>query len=71
MPNKNNFNQHYHCLICEEPYSTKAKAEKCFKNHSKEEHLIWIAKEVCYMKSYTYNLLKYIDFIDKKYKIYF
>lgn len=60
---------HYHCLICETPYSNKEKAEKCFKSHDEIEHLKWIAREACYMKSYMYNLMKYIDFIDKKYKI--
>ncbi len=61
--------KHYHCLICEIPYPTKKQAEKCFKNHDEKEHLTWEAKEVCYMKFYMHDLLKYISFIDKKYKI--
>ncbi len=61
--------EHYHCLICEIPYSTKKEAEECFKNHNEIEHLRWVAREVCYMKSYMYDLMKHISFIEKKYKI--
>jgi len=61
--------EHYHCLICEESYSTKEKAEKCFKEHNEIEHLRWVTREVCWMKSYLYDLLAHIDYIDEKYDI--
>lgn len=57
---------HYHCDICEVSYSTKEESEQCFINHSKEKQLIWVAKEVSYMKSYTYNLFERIDKILNK-----
>lgn len=65
----NEIEDHYHCLICEKPYPTKKDAEVCFKNHNENEHLRWVAREVVWMQSYMYNLMKYISFIDKKYKI--
>ena len=61
--------EHYHCLICEIPYPTKKEAEKCFKNHNEIDHLRWVAQQVVWLRSYTWDLMKYIDFIDKKYNI--
>lgn len=61
--------EHYHCLLCEKSYSTKEEAEYCFKNHNEIEHLRWVAKEVIYMKSYMFDLMKNIDYINEKYKI--
>ena len=64
-----NRDYHEHCLLCEESYSNHKKAEECFKNHSELEHLKWVAAQVCYMKSYMYDLMYWIDFINKKYGI--
>lgn len=61
--------EHYHCLICEKPYPTKYEAEECFKKHEELDHLRWVAKEVIWMKSYMYDLMKYINFINTKYEI--
>lgn len=61
--------EHYHCLLCEKPYPTIKEADKCFEKHNEIEHLRWVAREVIYMKSYMYDLMQKIDFIDKKYKI--
>lgn len=61
--------KHYHCWICEKEYPTKKKREQCFKNHNEIEHLRWVAQQVVWMKSYMWELIEYIDFIDKKYNI--
>lgn len=61
--------EHYHCILCEKSYPTEKEAENCFKEHNEVEHLRWVAREVIFMKSYMYNLMKYIDYIDKKYHI--
>lgn len=61
--------KHYHCLICETPYYSKRKAEQCFKNHNKEEHLEYVVKEIYQIRSYLYEMLEHIDFIEHKYNI--
>lgn len=60
---------HVHCILCEKSYPSRKKAEQCFKNHNEIEHLKWVAAQVCYMKSYMYDLMKHIDFIDEKYGV--
>ena len=60
---------HYHCLICEKSFDTKQEAEECFKNHNKEDHLIYVFKEIYWIRSYLYEMLEHLDFIERKYNI--
>ena len=61
--------EHYHCLICGIPYTTKKEAEECFENHNKMEHLEYVFKEIYWIRSYIYEMLEHLDFIENKYKI--
>ena len=60
---------HWHCLICEKPFSTKEKADECFKNHSELETLRWVALESLYLKSYAWDLNNRIEDIVERFKL--
>lgn len=61
--------EHYHCLICEEPYFTKEEAEQCFKNHNEIETLRWVALEASYLMSYAWELNHHIEEIVERFNL--